>query len=199
MKRWVGNLRMWQKFALIGVLAVGMVAAPTVLVVRADWNALQTVRAEAAGMAPAGEVIKLIQATQQHRGIAAGLLGGDTAARAARDTKQSEVDALQNKVSAALEAFGDAKLVSQQQALQRDWKALAAGVAAGSISAGDSLAQHTALLATQLDLLTGVADSSTLALDPEAASYYLITAVFGHLPQLSETLGQARGRGVQLL
>jgi methyl-accepting chemotaxis protein len=190
---------MWQKFALIGVLAVGMVAAPTVLVVRADWNALQTVRAEAAGMAPAGEVIKLIQATQQHRGIAAGLLGGDTAARAARDTKQSEVDALQNKVSAALEAFGDAKLVSQQQALQRDWKALAAGVAAGSISAGDSLAQHTALLATQLDLLTGVADSSTLALDPEAASYYLITAVFGHLPQLSETLGQARGRGVQLL
>jgi methyl-accepting chemotaxis protein len=190
---------MWQKFALIGVLAVGMVAAPTVLVVRADWNALQTVRAEAAGMAPAGEVIKLIQATQQHRGIAAGLLGGDTAARAARDTKQSEVDALQNKVSAALEAFGDAKLVSQQQALQRDWKALAAGVAAGSISAGDSLVQHTALLATQLDLLTGVADSSTLALDPEAASYYLITAVFGHLPQLSETLGQARGRGVQLL
>ncbi|HLL13245.1 MAG TPA: methyl-accepting chemotaxis protein, partial [Rubrivivax sp.] len=109
------------------------------------------------------------------------------------------VDALQNKVSAALEAFGDAKLVSQQQVLQRDWKALAAGVAAGSISAGDSLVQHTALLATQLDLLTGVADSSTLALDPEAASYYLITAVFGHLPQLSETLGQARGRGVQLL
>ena len=199
MKRWVGNLRMWQKFALIGVLAVGMVAAPTVLVVRADWNALQTVRAEAAGMAPAGEVIKLIQATQQHRGIAAGLLGGDTAARAARDSKQSEVDALQNKVSAALEAFGDAKLVSQQQVLQRDWKALAAGVAAGSISAGDSLVRHTTLLATQLDLLTGVADSSTLALDPEAASYYLITAVFGHLPQLSETLGQARGRGVQLL
>ena len=199
MKRWVGNLKMWQKFALIGVLAVGMVAAPTVLVVRADWSALQTVRAEAAGMAPAGEVIKLIQATQQHRGIAAGLLGGDATARAARDSKQAEVDALQSKVSAALASFGDAKLVSQQQAAQGEWKALAAGVAAGSISARDSLVQHTALIATQLDLLTGVADSSTLALDPEAASYYLITAVFGHLPQLSETLGQARGRGVQLL
>jgi methyl-accepting chemotaxis protein len=83
--------------------------------------------------------------------------------------------------------------------LQREWKALASGVAGGSVSAGDSLAQHTALIATQLDMLTAVADVSTLALDPEAASYYLITAVFGHLPQLSETMGQARGRGVTLL
>ena len=200
MKRLVGNLRMWQKFALIGVLAIGMVAAPAVLVVRADWNALQTVRAEAAGMAPAGQVIKLIQATQQHRGIAAGLLGGDTTAQSAREAKQAEVDALVNKVAAALATFGDAKLAAQLQSLQRDWKSLAGGMSGGSMmSSGDSYAQHTKLIAGQLDLLTGVADVSTLALDPEAASYYLITAVFGHLPQLAETLGQARGRGVVLL
>ena len=71
MKRFVGNLKMWQKFALIGVLSLGMVAAPSVLVVRSDWAALQTAHAEASGMAPAGQVIKLIQLTQQHRGIAA--------------------------------------------------------------------------------------------------------------------------------
>jgi hypothetical protein len=117
MKRLVGNLKMWQKFALIGVLAVGMVAAPTVLVVRADWNALQTVRAEAAGMAPAGELIKLIQVTQQHRGIAAGLLGGDKTAQAAREAKQAEVEASLNKAAAALSTFGDAKLAGQLQTL----------------------------------------------------------------------------------
>ncbi|HLL19067.1 MAG TPA: nitrate- and nitrite sensing domain-containing protein, partial [Rubrivivax sp.] len=199
MKRLVGNLKMWQKFALIGVLAVGMLAAPTMLVVRADWNALQTVKAEAAGMAPAGELIKLIQVTQQHRGISAGLLGGDKSAQAAREAKQVEVEAALNKAGTALSTFGDAKLVAQLQATQRDWKALASGVSGGSLSAGDSLAQHTALIASHLDMLTGVTDVSTLALDPEAASYYLITAVFGHLPQLSETMGQARGRGVTLL
>ncbi|HLL13296.1 MAG TPA: HAMP domain-containing protein, partial [Rubrivivax sp.] len=199
MKRLIGNLKMWQKFALIGALAVCMVTPPTALVVRANWEKLQTARAEASGMAPAGEVLKLIQATQQHRGISAGLLGGDTAARALREGKQAEVETRLTKAYEVLSAFGDAKLLQELDALKRDWQSVAGAVGSGSISSGDSFARHTALVAAQLELLTGIADASTLALDPEAASYYLTTAVFTHVPQVSEAMGQARGRGALLL
>ena len=199
MKRLIGNLKMWQKFALLGVLAACMVAPPTVRMVRADWQKLQTAHNEASGMAPAGEVIKLIQVTQQHRGISAGLLGGDAAARAPREAKQAEVETRLAKVQEVLSTFGDANLLEQLNALKRDWKSIAAAVTTGSMGASDSLAQHTALIAGELDLLSGIADASTLALDPEAASYYLITAVFTYLPHLSEAMGQARGSGSMLL
>ena len=199
MKRLLGNLKMWQKFALLGALAVCMAVPPTVLVVRAAWQKLQTARAEASGMAPAGEVLKLIQVTQQHRGISASLIGGDEAARALRQAKHAEVDTRLTKVTEVLSAFGDAKLSEHLEGLKRDWTSIAESVASGRISSSDSFERHTALVAGQLDLLAGIADSSTMALDPEAASYYLITAVFTHVPQLSEAMGQTRGRGALLL
>ena len=63
MKHWVATLQMWKKFALIGALAIGMVAAPTALMVSEHWSLMDAARAEAAGMAPAGDVLKLIQLT----------------------------------------------------------------------------------------------------------------------------------------
>jgi methyl-accepting chemotaxis protein len=51
----------------------------------------------------------------------------------------------------------------------------------------------------QLELLEAITEVSTLALDPEAGSYYLIMGTLRHLPSLTETLGQARGRAAGML
>ena len=84
MKHWIGNPRMWQKFALVGALGLGMVIVPTFLMLREHWGLMEAARAEVAGMGPAGDVLRLIQLTQHHRGLTAGLLAGNDRARAPR-------------------------------------------------------------------------------------------------------------------
>src|SRR5205814_471144 len=110
MERWIGNLRMWQKFALIGALALGMVAGPTFLMVREHWSLMDAARAEVAGMGPAGDVLKLVQLTQQHRGLSAALLSGNEKTRPAREAKQAEVEATLKRSLGAIAAFHDRKL-----------------------------------------------------------------------------------------
>jgi hypothetical protein len=92
-----------------------------------------------------------------------------------------------------------APLAGRVEALQRHWQGVAESVHARTIAAPQSFAQHSAVVAEQLALLDAIVDQSTLALDPEAATYYTINSVFGHLPRLSESLGQMRARGATVL
>jgi len=199
MKRWIANLRMWQKFALVGALAFGMVAGPTVLMVKDHLEGMATARREAAGMAPAGEVIRLLQRSQQHRGLSAAALAGNDKARESRKGKQAEVDEVLRTANASIAPLRNAGLDAQLADIQREWTELSSAVAAGSLPAADSFRRHTALIARELALLEGITDVSTLALDREAGSSYLISAVLGELPKLTETLGQMRARGASVL
>src|SRR5438477_2593983 len=146
---------------------------------------MDAARAEAAGMAPAGDVLKLIQLTQHHRGLAAGWLAGNDQAKPAREANQAEVEQALVKALATTGRYTDRKLAAHASSVQRDWQALAQAIGAGTLSGPDSYARHTALVAEELALLEGITDASTLALDPEAGTYYLINAVLSELPRLS--------------
>ncbi|RQP26223.1 methyl-accepting chemotaxis protein [Piscinibacter terrae] len=199
MKRWIANLRMWQKFALVGALAAGMVAGPTAMTVKGHLEDMEAARHEAAGMGPAGDVIRLLQRTQQHRGLSAAALAGNDKARDSRKGKQGEVDEVLRAAQASIAAFRNTGLDAQLADIQREWQELSSAVAGGSLPAPDSFKRHTALIARELGLLEGITDVSTLALDREAGSSYLIDAVLGELPKLTETLGQTRARGAAVL
>ena len=71
MKQFISNLNLSRKFALIGVLALAMVALPAWLVIKNAFEELSVAHAEAAGIAPAGDMLTLIKLTQQHRGQSA--------------------------------------------------------------------------------------------------------------------------------
>jgi len=62
------------------------------------------------------------------------------------------------------------------------------------VDASTSYQRHTELISQELDLLN-VADVSELTLDPNARSSHLIVAAFNDLPQVTELLGQVRGKG----
>ena len=49
MRGLIANLKLWQKFALIGALALGMLAVPTTLVVKSHLDAVRMALADAAG------------------------------------------------------------------------------------------------------------------------------------------------------
>src|SRR5882672_929410 len=90
MSRFIGNLKIWQKFALVLALVLPMVVIPTAIVVKTTWTSLRTAQSESDAIEPAATT-RLIQLTQQHRGISAGFLSGDDGLKAAREAKQDEV------------------------------------------------------------------------------------------------------------
>ena len=77
MQKFVGNLRLWQKFALIGLIAMCALVPPFWLVAKTHLGELAAARSELSGVAPAGAVLDLIRATQLHRGTSARWLAGD--------------------------------------------------------------------------------------------------------------------------
>jgi len=160
MRQFIADLRLWQKNAAIAALFVAMTALPGVLLLRSQLGALSAAYGEAAAMAPAGEVLHLVQVTQQHRGLSAMVLAGNEAARAAREGKQAEVDQAIARVEE-----GDAA-AAQAGRLQQRWQVLERGVSAADLAWQQSFDLHTALIADEMRLLEAVAESSGLALDP---------------------------------
>src|SRR5258706_12280242 len=172
MSRFIGNLKIWQKFALVLAPVLPMVVVPTAIVVKTTWTSLRTAQSESDAIEPAAATIRLIQLTQQHRGISAGFLSGDDGLKAAREAKQDEVQQALVKALTLSQRFSEERLKSQSEQLAKDWQAIAAAVSGKSLAPAESIQRHSDLITAELDLLDDIAANSQLALDPEAGSYY---------------------------
>ncbi|PLC50039.1 chemotaxis protein [Pollutimonas subterranea] len=200
MRGLIANLKLWQKFALIGALALGMLAVPTTLVVKSHLDAVRMALADASGIAPSGDVLKLLRLTQQHRGLSAGFLAGNMDQGRARQAAQGKVDEAFNLTAQSLSLnLDDALLVADLEKIKGEWQALATAVSGNAVSGPESFARHTALIQKQMGLLERILETSGLEFASDPASHYLISAVFGSLPELTESMGQARGLGMGIL
>ena len=196
----LNKLLLWQKFAVLGVLGIILVGMPLVHYINSASEGIAAAELEASGIIPSQRLLKVIQLTQQHRGMAAGALGNNESLKAQRPAKQVEVEAAVQEADVVLRReVSDPALLATWDSVARKWKGLASTVAAASISSKESTARHTELIGDYLALLDRVTDHFALTLDPELASYQLIMATICHMPWLSETLGQLRARGTGFL
>jgi hypothetical protein len=67
--RLLDRMRLWQKFALLGVFAVAAVLFPFYEYLQQAEADVSFAREEQAGLAPVAAVMRLVQLTQQHRGL----------------------------------------------------------------------------------------------------------------------------------
>jgi len=196
----ISKLRIRTRFALLGLIGLIMTAIPMALYVSAAWSELKTAQMETHGVEPAKALLKVIQLTQQHRGLSALVLGGNSSSQEARAKKQSDADEAYQKVSALIAATtADAKAKSAWEQSFKDWTELEAKVTNTSIKVPESFAAHTALLKGLLRTMDLLADAYGLSLDPEYANYQLIRAVLYSLPALTEELGKTRAKGTGML
>jgi len=199
MKSLIRNLRLSQKFALIAFIALLLLAIPASMVVRSELDLRDFAKQELTGIEPANDALRLIQLTQQHRGLAASVLAGNADGADKRQAKQAEVTSAFAKAQASAAALGDAKLTATYARMARQWSDLSGAFGSKSIAGPQSFAQHTALIYEQLGALDDVANTSGIVLHPAASGYFLQTAVLNDLPQLTESLAQLRGTGAMLL
>jgi methyl-accepting chemotaxis protein len=199
MKVWIGRLKIWQKFAVLGGLTLALLVPPTAYLVVGEMQNIRAREHQRAGVAPVAEVLRLVQLTQQHRGLTNTLLNGDTSKQAPRLAKQQEVDAATTKLLDAAGTFGDARSSARRDRIKAQWLALSADVAAGKLAPPASFARHSALIKDELALVDDLMEVSGLSRDTVAATHHLSIAALRSLPQLSELMGQARARGAGYL
>ncbi len=196
----LSQLSVQRKLMLLALAVPLAISVPSVLQYRQSSALTQTAQAEREGLGPCRDAVRLIQLTQQHRGLSAALLGGNAAVQSQREAKNAEVQEQLAKVVNAL--GGLAQVAAVQQTLDKGrtaWAALSGEVGARSLSAAQSSTRHAELIAVYLELLDHLLDQSRLTLDPEASTYYLITASLARLPQATEAMGQTRARGAGFL
>ena len=186
------QLRLWQKFALLGLVALVLTAYPLYTLVKNAQEAINVVQAEQAGLPIIDTTLETVKALQDHRASSSYLVLGD----AKRGEPQPKHAAAVNEALSRLEAqvglmadgSGDQRLAS----IKRGWVALRTNITDRKIDQRRVTADHIALIQTTLRLVEAITAWSTIDLDADAGTYYTARATLIDLPQLSEAIGQLR-------
>ena len=196
----IDRLSLPGKFVLLALLALTLIAVPTSLYVLSTVEQSRQAQQEARGMPPVMQLLEVVQLTQQHRGLAATVLGGQPNMRKARRSKQAEVEAAFGKTEQSLQAAeAPAETLAAWRQVHQQWQALAQQVDQAMIDAERSLALHDQLIEAYLEVEDVLLDHYELSLDPVFETYYLIIGALVDLPQTTELLGQLRASGALVL
>ena len=189
----MSKMKLWQKFSVLGILAATMFAVPVwQLVSRTNQEIAVTVK-EKTGIDYAQEVIKLVQLLQQHRGLSAGVLAGDTSRINALENKRKEVNEQIIVVDATNSKRTELNLTANWQTLRSQWQQLLVDLSA--LTPATAIERQSALIEAALRFNRRVVDKAGLALDPEIDTYYLMLTAITRIPELSENMGLLRARG----
>lgn len=179
-------------FVLVIVLATIGVIAGILLTTKSE--AIDVADSEITGVKYIQKIIPVIKFSQQRRGLSAAYFGGDPSAESKIQTAQSKLEDALGDLKSAQATYGDVLATGRYfDAVTDKWNALKArGL---NMNGKESFAEHSALIEAVFELLAEARSISTLDLDPEERTYYLMATSLDILPGLTEDLGVARGKG----
>ena len=190
----LNSIKIAKKFIILGII----ISLPILLLLYyfvTERNAVvHATQAEIKGVEYLQPMKKLVQHLQQHRGAAATYLGG------AADFKNKMLD-LQNTIGSEINEineidtkYSEFDLTPKWNALKSEWNNIRMSVF--SLDAKTSFVQHTELIQKTLLFIIDMADNSSLSLDPEIDSYYLMDLSVTKLPGCTENFGRLRAFGL---
>jgi methyl-accepting chemotaxis protein len=200
MRSFINGLQLWKKFAILGVFGILLMSVPFFLYVQEANKVLNAAKLEAQAVVPLRNLLKLIQLSQQHRGLSALTLGGNADAQINRQAKLEEINLASKSLDMDLQKLGPiGKIHTLRQQSATAWANLQNQIAQNTISVSESFTSHTELISQLLKLKVELTEHFGLSFDPEADSYYLIDAALAQSPMLAEMFGRLRAKGAGLL
>lgn len=188
------RLRYAQKFALLGLLAFIAIGFLQIDLYRGLNRVITPSQTELRGVEVILRLHKVIQLTQQHRGLSAGLLGGNPSLSSKQAEKTMEVE---TAVQALADILPAPVMQSKHwQDVKTDWSTIRQRGLSWPLL--QNTASHDQLIVKMLVLAPDIADVTALTLDPEIDSYYLMDTLV-KLPGFTEQLGQTRAYGAGIL
>ena len=195
----LGQLKLGHKFMILGLIAALLAIIPAFLYMSEAGKVLDAYEGEHEGLPIVVDGLKVVQYTQQHRGLSALVLGGVSTVAEKRRAKQAEADAAYGRLEKAAAKLGDKAIIDAFAAAKQEWETLRTNVAEGKITVPQSYAGHTGLVPKLLKVNELIGDAYGLSLDPDKDTYQLIQSMFYQLPWLTEETGKTRAKGAGLL
>ncbi len=190
------RLSLIQKFMILGIISLVIAAIPAALYFTNTFKQQEKATLEKRGSAPLIALNKVIQLSQTHRGMSAGMLNGNETLAARRPAlKDKLVQALDAADIQFKEAGVSAARLGHWQTLRQSWSTLEQSVASKQIKSAESTKLHTQLIAGELLLSEELLDDFGLNLDAGSSTAYLIRASLIDMPWLAENLGVMRAIG----
>ena len=144
-------MKLWQKFLLLGAVALPAAGVPAYLFLTQTIAAIQTAKLEASGIGPATKLLKLIQNTQQHRGLSAALIGGNIF-RYRRPRRQRDGSCPGDQhLRAYVKDSNNTKQAETWDKIKTNWTRISAETTSQRTDARKSFTDHSALVATETD------------------------------------------------
>ncbi|WP_232243436.1 methyl-accepting chemotaxis protein [Paraburkholderia sp. SOS3] len=193
----MGRLRMSRKLAVLALLFLLPLAVCLYAILHDEVNFYVSTREELDGVRLLETSQALLKAVQKRRGASASLMAGNQSIRPAFDAANADAERLMATLRAQAAQTKSFDLATQTDALSAQYAQLAQMPLTGS--GKDVFDAHTALVRAIFAFTADLADASQLALDPEAATYYLANLVVLSLPDTAEMAGIARGKGAAAL
>jgi methyl-accepting chemotaxis protein len=189
------RMLLWQKFVILGVLALVLVILPFAFYVVETEKAVNAAKLETQGIQPTQNLLELVRLLQKHRGLSARLLSGDTQAAAQREATKKEANQVVSTLDPMIKAIPNEAINNNWDEITLHWRKLQAQVDKAEIPAPQSFQEHSNTIEDYLTLNDKLADQFGLTLDPDAKTYFMIQAFIYANPALTETLGKLRALG----
>jgi methyl-accepting chemotaxis protein len=193
----MGRLRMSRKLAVLVLLFMLPLAVCLYAILNDEVNFYVSTREELDGIRLLETSQALLKAVQKRRGASASLMAGNQSIRPAFDAANADAQRLIAALRAQAAATKSFDLTAQTDSLSTQYTQLAQMPLTGS--GKDVFDAHTALVRTIFAFTADLADASQLALDPDAATYYLANSVALSLPAAAEMAAITRGKGAAAL
>jgi len=190
---------LWQKFVILGVLALVLVILPFGFYVIETEKAVNAAILETKGIPPVQNLLELVRLLQKHRGLSARLLSGDKEAAVQRDATKQEANKTIATLNPMIKAIPNEAINKDWDSITQHWKTLQNQVDKGEVTVAQSFQEHIDVIEDYLTLNDKIADQYGLTLDPEAKTYFMIQAFVYANPALTETLGKLRALGSGVL
>jgi twitching motility protein PilJ len=191
----LGKLLIWQKLVILGVLAFVMVAIPTTLYFNGQQHYIDTIIAERGGLEPANNVIALLKEVQKHRDLAFATLSGNQTAESNLKTAKADVDAQIAKTEKAFGSINYPGMAEAWKSFKDEWVRQASNISTKAMTGEKIWDAQTQLVGQIFSIQDLIMSGSTMDLDPDTETYYLIQVVMVNTPALAEKLAQARHYG----
>ena len=196
MLRWLTQLRLAQKFLLLGAIVLATMAIPTFLYLKSTVDNLRQAERQANGMPALIALSGVVERIQVHRGLSAGMLAGNQEMKQRRLAARDAVNTALAQAQAALQpSETPPDQLDALQTLQKKWQALEQLVANGQISMPDSFARHTGFVNDLFIMNEELLVAYSLQSSSQMANISLLQATLIQAPQFNEGLAQLRGLG----
>lgn len=190
MKSFIASLKMWQKFAIVGMFVLVLFGLPFSLYLSISNQDVRTAEDERNGALLLPPTLRVLEATQLHAGMTTMLLSGETSVRSARDSAGQDMNTALDAVAAAAAKVSEIKIEDQLSQIRQQWNGIVAD--RDNFSAAENRARHTALTQKIMALLDREVDQSALLLSPDPETFYLATMASDSGVKITENIRQIR-------